>query len=141
MKTINIAKLAAALQAMNKCTLSGNHEWAEKWDDYILAECEKLPSGSGIDSGMEMVREECTPKKIVFSFGFHHLNENGYYDGWTHHKLIITPAFGDIDLHITGRDRNQVKAYLYDLFIDVFDGKPYEMFTNEDMNVTTSVNQ
>jgi hypothetical protein len=126
MKTINISALSAALTAMNNCTLSGNHEMAETWDNYILAECEKLPSGSGIDSGMELVREECEPKKIVFSLGFHHLNENGYYDGWTQHKAIITPSFGGIDIRITGRDRNQIKDYLYQMFYDIFDGKPYE---------------
>lgn len=125
MKKINIAKLYAALIAMNNCTLSGNHEWAEKWDDYILSECEKLPSGSGIDAGITLVREESEKQKIVFSFSFHHLNEDGYYDGWTDHKLIIKPVFGGIDLRITGRDRNQVKEYLYQLFSEVFDGNPY----------------
>lgn len=135
MKTINIAKLYAALIAMNNCTLSGNHEWAEKWDDYILSECKKLPSGSGIAAGMKLVREESEKQKIVFSFSFHHLNEDGYYDGWTDHKLIIKPVFGGIDLRITGRDRNQVKEYLYQLFSEVFDGNPY---TDSILNTTTA---
>lgn len=120
MEKINTAKLASALQAMNNCTLSGNHESSEKWDDYILDECKKLPSGSGIDAGCKMIREECTTKKMVFSFGFHHLNENGYYDGWTAHKLIVTPGWAGPDLKITGRDRNQIKDYLYQLFNELF---------------------
>lgn len=118
---INIAKLANALQAMNNCTTSGNNEWVEYWDNYVLDACKKLPSGSGIDEGMTIAREECGQKKIVFSFSYHHLNDVGYYDGWTYHKLIITPSFSGLDMRITGRDRNQVKDYLYDLFNEVFE--------------------
>ena len=124
MKKINIAALSAAIQAMNNCTLSGRHEMAEIWDDYILAECAKLPSGSGIDNGMELIREECEKDKIVFSLDFHHLNEGGFYDGWTSHKVVIRPSFGGIDIRITGRDRNQIKEYLYDMMHDTFDGSP-----------------
>ena len=126
MKKINIAALSAAIQAMNNCTLSGRHEMAEIWDNYILSECAKLPSGSGIDNGMELIREECEKDKIVFSLDFHHLNEGGFYDGWTSHKVVIRPSFGGIDIRITGRDRNQIKDYLYQMFYDIFDGKPYE---------------
>ena len=124
MKTINISALSAAMTAMNNCTLSGNHEMAEIWDNYILSECDKLPSGSGIDNGMHLIREECENDKITFSLDFHHLNENGYYDGWTSHKVVIRPAFGGIDIRITGRDRNQIKEYLYDFMYSLFDGSP-----------------
>ena len=54
--------------------------------------------------------------KIVISFGFHHMDENGMYDGWTNHDLIIRPDFDGFKIKITGRDRNCVKDYLYELF-------------------------
>lgn len=46
------------------------------------------------------------------------MNENGMYDGWTEHKAIIKPSlvFG-LDLKITGRDRNGIKEYLHDTFM------------------------
>jgi hypothetical protein len=46
------------------------------------------------------------------------MDENGYYDGWTNHKLIVKPELSEsgFDLHITGPDKNFVKDYLYDLF-------------------------
>jgi hypothetical protein len=75
-----------------------------------------LPSGSGIDCGTELDRAACKPGKLVFTFSYHHMNEAGMYDGWTEHTLIVTPSFDGIDLRITGRDRNQVKEYLYDIY-------------------------
>lgn len=120
METINIKSLSSWIQARKNCLTSGNTEWYNKWDDRINEECKKLPSGSGIDAGMKLLTDDCTDKKIIFSFGYHHMNENGFYDGWTEHRLIITPAFGDLDLRITGRDRYNTKDYLYDLFNTVF---------------------
>lgn len=65
--------------------------------------------------------EESKKDRIVFDFSFHHMDENGYYDGWTEYKLVITPSLTDgFDYKITGRDRNRIKEYLYDVFSDVF---------------------
>jgi len=44
------------------------------------------------------------------------MNENGYYDGWTSHTVTVTPGWNGPELRITGRDRNQIKDYLYDTF-------------------------
>ena len=78
---------------------------------------DELPSGSGIDSGCKIDLDSSTSEKIVITFGFHHMNDGGYYDGWTEHKLTVKPSFlFGIDLKISGRDRNQIKDYLYDLF-------------------------
>jgi hypothetical protein len=45
------------------------------------------------------------------------MNDNGMYDGWTTHQVIVTPslAFG-FTLKITGRDRNQIKDYLSETY-------------------------
>ena len=78
---------------------------------------DELPSGSGIDSGCKIDLDSSTSEKIVITFGFHHMNDGGFYDGWTEHKLTVKPSFlFGIDLKISGRDRNQIKDYLYDLF-------------------------
>jgi len=74
------------------------------------------PSGSGIDDGTKL-DDTSTANKLVFNTGFHHMNENGYYDGWTDHQVIVTPslAYG-FDMRITGRDRNDIKDYLYEVY-------------------------
>lgn len=85
--------------------------------DYI--EREALPSGSGIDSGTRIDRDQSKPNRIVLDFSFHHMDEHGYYDGWTQHRAIVTPsltAHSGFELRITGRDRNQLKDYLHDVF-------------------------
>lgn len=73
-----------------------------------------MPSGSGIDSGTKML--ESRTDRIVFQADFHHMNEHGSYDGWTEHTVVVTPAFTGPHIRITGRDRNQIKDYLADLY-------------------------
>ncbi len=75
-----------------------------------------LPSGSGIDSGTKIDASESNDNKIVLLCDFHHMDENGYYSGWTNHKVIITPAFNGINIRITGRDRNSIKDYLHEVY-------------------------
>jgi hypothetical protein len=45
------------------------------------------------------------------------MTEGGMYDGWTEHTVVVTPslAFG-INIRITGRNRNDIKDYLHDVF-------------------------
>jgi len=109
--------IATAVQARINCKKTGNGEWMNRWTDTIQAETHNLPSGSGIDSGVKFDFNASTPEKLVFTFGYHHMNENGMYDGWTEHSLIVTPSlqFG-FHIRITGKDRNQVKDYLYETF-------------------------
>lgn len=78
---------------------------------------EHLPSGSGFNAGTKIDLDESKPDRIVFTTSFHHLNEAGYYDGWTEHKVILKPslAYG-FRLTIHGRDRNQIKEYIHDVF-------------------------
>ena len=100
-------------------------DWHKQVNDEYMGECEDriykleqlLPSGSGIDSGCKIDVEKSSSDKVVINFSWHHLDENGYYDGWTDHKLIVKPKLsGDFDLTITGRDKGYIKDYLYDLF-------------------------
>ena len=44
------------------------------------------------------------------------MNEYGAYVGWTEHDVIVTPAFDGFNLRVTGRDRNQIKEYIGDVF-------------------------
>jgi len=106
--------LARKLDAYRRCIKTGNEEWEEKHLDAINEIMKSAPSGSGIDSAFTFPLEFSNPSKLVFDFGFHHMDENGMYDGWTYHKAIVKPSLMfNYDLTITGRDRNQIKEYLY----------------------------
>lgn len=74
-----------------------------------------LPSGSGIDCGTKI--EPTDGRKIVLIVEFHHMDEGGGYDGWTSHKLTVSPslAYG-FDIRIDGRDRNGIKEYLGEVY-------------------------
>ena len=111
-------RIAQLLQARQNCQESLNTEWFIKHTDSIEEIVKNnLPSGSGIDAGVILDFDESNPEKIVLLTSYHHMNENGYYDGWSDHKVIVTPslAFG-VNMKITGRNRNGIKEYLYDVF-------------------------
>lgn len=121
---VNLSKIAKNLRWLENLNIKPDPS-KEKFRfaalEGIAKECENLPSGSGLDNGVRIDLERSKPNKIVFHTEFHHLNENGYYDGWTTHRIVVTPNFGRFNLKITGRNRNQIKDYLYDLFYDTFE--------------------
>lgn len=108
--------IATAVTAWNNCLDSGN-DWADVWSerlDNIEREC--LPSGSGFDSGTTIERDKCNGQRLVLTTGFHHMNEHGYYDGWTQHTVTIRPSFvTGLDITISGRNRNDIKSYIAEM--------------------------
>lgn len=95
---------------------NGNEDAIDEIDKLTL---DFMPSGSGINAGIKFSVDLSTyNKRLVWVFGYHHMNEDGYYDGWTDHKLVVKPAFGGFSFHISGRNRNQVKDHLYDIMYD-----------------------
>lgn len=110
--------LAGAIGARQNCIETNNVSWHDRHEAVIVALTkDRLPSGSGIDNGVLVDLSTSTSQKIVILFSFHHLNENGFYDGWTEHKLTVKPDLAHgFDTSISGRDKNQIKEYLYDTF-------------------------
>ena len=113
---INLTELSNAIQAYKEV----KPEYRDKHFEIIEQANKDLPSGSGLDAGCKIEIHDSSSEKVVIIFGFHHLNEGGYYDGWTEHTLTVKPKFGGFSLHISGKDRNQIKDYLYDLFRETF---------------------
>ena len=104
-------------QAYQECLKRGNAEWELKHKDTLKGMIDSLPSGSGIDSSTQFDWDKSTPDKLVFYADYHHMNEGGYYDGWTCHTVTVRPslAFG-IALSISGKNRNDIKGYLHDVY-------------------------
>lgn len=109
--------IARRLHATENCLVNKNDAWRPK---HLAAASQltrdHMPSGSGIDNGVTLGHDS-KPAKLIFRCAFHHMNEHGFYDGWTDHAVIVTPslAFG-FDLKITGPNRNGIKAYLAETF-------------------------
>lgn len=79
-----------------------------------------LPSGAGIDCGTKIDVEASRDTRLVLHLSYHHMNEAGYYNGWTEHTIKVTPSLSSgFNLSISGRDRNDTKDYLADLYDSV----------------------
>jgi hypothetical protein len=76
-----------------------------------------LPSGSGIDCGTKIDRHGLKTSTFRLFVEFHHMDENGSYDGWTVNNVTVRPSmvYG-FTLHIGGRDKNQIKDYLGEVY-------------------------
>ncbi len=124
--------LAGIMYALENCDKSGNSDWRAKHKDRALRLVKThMPSGSGLDSGTKLDFDRSTLDKLVFTTAFHHMHETGFYDGWTEHDVIVKPClFSGFVLRITGRNRNDIKDYMYDCFasalsaeVDPFEGE------------------
>lgn len=118
MKRNILEAIASRIQARVNCEASGNEEWLARHLEAIESICkEHLPRGSGFDSGTQFDEDNSRPDRVVFNTAFHHMDEGGFYDGWTEHQVIVVPSFvGGFSLRVTGRDRRQIKDYIADTF-------------------------
>ena len=115
-----VERFASLLLAVENCRKAGNSEWEKRHTETLDRLAVRfLPSGSGFDAGSSLMFSESTPERLVFATSFHHMTEHGMYDGWTTHKVVVTPslAFG-FKLRVTGRDRNDIKDYIAEAFQD-----------------------
>jgi hypothetical protein len=74
------------------------------------------PRGAGIDNGTYLDMDKSTSARIVLTCDYHHMNDVGFYDGWTEHRVWVKPAFGGLDIRVTGKDRNMINADIADVF-------------------------
>lgn len=115
--TLLYHRISNNLAARENCRISRNDGGLEKWGEILKTLVGFLPSGSGINDGIRLDQTMSTPEKLVFRFSFHHINDNGFYDGWEDYAITVKPSlqFG-IDIQISGKDRNNIKDYLHGIF-------------------------
>lgn len=118
MKRTVIEAVAMVISAIKNCQKTHNTEWEQSHTEKLESlVSEYLPHGSGLDGIVEVDIEKSTENKIIINVEYHHMDQMGGYDGWTNHSLICTPSFiHGVDIRVTGKDRNQIKEYLVDLF-------------------------
>ncbi|WP_154316324.1 hypothetical protein [Burkholderia pseudomallei] len=110
------AAIASTLATIERCK-STRSPYLPSHEVRLGKLLDMLPSGSGLDSGTQLLEDECKSNKLVFQADFHHMNGHGMYDGWSEHHVIVTPSLdtGAV-IRITGRNRNSIKDYLHDVF-------------------------
>ena len=63
-----------------------------------------FPHGSGFDSKPEFSFDLSAYNKWIIFQSYHHMNDNGYYCGWSHFKIIVTPCFvGGFEIKIIAK--------------------------------------
>lgn len=111
-------KIYSLVQAYNNCQKSGNKEWEDKHEAALKKiEKELLPRGAGFDSGT--VIGLCHQEETVFLHTYyHHMNDVGYYDGWSRYTIICKPSFLGINVEVRGENRNDILDYIHDVFYE-----------------------
>jgi hypothetical protein len=114
--------LARAIGARERCIMSNNTEWRDKWTALIDALVKEFPHGSGFDDGTKIDLNRSDDNCLMFDTAFWHMNENGVYDGWTGHCVIVRAnlAMG-YTLKITGSNRNSIKEMIAECFANILD--------------------
>ena len=114
-------KIYLTLDALRTSIDRNNKEWVEKHNDVLDLMDKLLPSGSGFDEGCKIVREAVRGKEsFVIKAPYHHMDENGFYRGWTDYKIRVCPSFiGGFSVRVTGKNYNGAKEYITELFCSV----------------------
>ena len=119
MKNKLYKQIANRIVAYHNCIESNNQEWEEKHLDALNSYNDCLPSGSGFDSGSKIDTDFSNAEKIIIHTSYHFMDEWGGYDGWEDYKIVIKPSLlHDFLLTIHGKNRNDIKDYMYEIFRD-----------------------
>jgi hypothetical protein len=76
-----------------------------------------LPRGAGFDNGTAIDLNKSSEEKLVFQTSFHHMDDNGCYDIWTKHTVVVKPslAYGFL-ITIGGKNHKDIKSLIQDCF-------------------------
>ena len=90
---------------------------------------ELLPNGNGIRRQLKCVISlKSTKERIVIDTSYCHSNYSDERSRWTEHQVVITPSFeGEIGIRIAGKNVNNLKKYLDDVFREAL-MKEYAVF-------------
>ena len=117
MKNKLYKQIASTVLAYNNCVKSGNTEWMEKHLERLEDYNDNLPSGSGFDSGSKIDFDSTNESKITINTSYHFMDQNGFYDGWEDYTIVVKASlFNDFTLTIKGKNRDDIKDYMYEVF-------------------------
>ena len=120
-----LQRLVETKESYINCVNNGNKEWQDKWEDKLSNLLDMLPSGSGIDTGLEV---DIKPSLVTINGDYHAMNEHGMYTGYIAFTITIEPAFIGFVLGIEIHDKDHEQAYGLDDYLgDLF----YENLSQE----------
>jgi hypothetical protein len=91
-----------------------DHEGQARWARLAHALFKQYNLFGSFDA--KLLLEDCTENKIVFEIDFHHMNDNGYWDGWTSHIVRVWPDLScGFRLTISGVNKHDIKDYLHEV--------------------------
>jgi hypothetical protein len=109
-------EMAIRIDALKRCVAANNEEWTAKHNAVLKGLADMLPHGSGFDCGCTIDFNASTGEKLVITTEYHHMDDNGMYDGWTSHVVTVKASLlHGFTITINGRDKNGFKDYAYDL--------------------------
>ena len=112
----HVGTVAQHLASLSKALTQCSPEWDTKHRATIAQiVADHLPSGSGWDCGTTFDADG-RDDRLVLTGSYHHMDDAGGYDGWTEHTITVRPEFSGISVSVSGRNRNDIKGYLGDLF-------------------------
>lgn len=129
-KTI-AARLSELKQQINNCIDSGNMTYQYRAEMELNEIMKSAPNGEWYgfskpgDMGnpqkpmgeFDVTRlDHATDVLLIFNVSFHHMNINGLYTGWTHHRVLVGAAFNGFIMNVTGKDKAHVKEYIEKAF-------------------------
>lgn len=114
-------KLAYLVVQHQTCIEHNNTKWMHNSKKELEERCD-LFTGGDIES-CEVDLEKSNNKLLVLYVSFRHISEWGYNNGVTNHTIRVRPALTEIEISVSGKDTNGIKAYLRDTFAN---------FLNED---------
>ena len=116
-KTV-VQLIASTLSAYHNCQKTGNTEWLLKHDRALEAIVKSyMPSGAGIDNGCHLQFNLSRPDRLLFIFGYHHMNEYGSYTRWTEHLVTVKPSFlYGVVLTFSNLHDRYLRDYFYETF-------------------------
>lgn len=89
-----------------------------------------LPSGSGFDAGCKIL--DVFKNRIKIQCDFHHMDENGFYCGWSEHIATITPSFDGFDIRLSGNNMRDIKPYICDMLYPALNQMIEQTWNKED---------
>ncbi len=118
-RTTTIAARIASLHGQfTRCQATNNTEWKHRSAAEIdLLVRDYLPHGSGVDNGVLFDYDKSRSARLVFNFGYHFMDDNGFYDGWGDFQCVVTADIeSGYNVEIKGRNRRDIKDYLHEIF-------------------------
>ena len=115
----NYERLASSIDAFNTCVKHKNEFGKDLHESNIDVIMKSAPSGSGIDLGTRFDWDNSNRDLLILNADFHHMDEQGGYDGWTEHTIRVRASllFG-IEIRVTGINKNNIKEYLHNVYYE-----------------------